>query len=844
MTVRAQRAGGPSEMTSMRRFQPLILLALLMTVVGVSPRAGAAQVPPPGVDVRALAQSLSPEEIIRRLEESGLTRAQVRDRLRRAGYDPSLADPYFDAIESGELPESAETDSTFLEALQGVGVNLRQDSVGRRPGYGLLRDSLVMVGDSVFRLDSLGYLVSEPDTVPRVFGLDVFRRVSSTFDPIVTGPVGESYRLGPGDEILLVLTGDVELAYDLDVTREGFVVIPDVGQVSVNGLTMGELEEVLYQRLGSAYSGVRRGADATTRFDVSLGSLRTNQVRVVGSVLRPGAYQVSSVGTLLEALYLAGGPTEDGSFRSVLLRRRGQDPVEIDLYPFLTSGEMEDDPNLEEGDVVFVPPVGDQVTLRGLVRRPAIYELRDGEGLPALVRYAAGLLPDARTDRVQVDRILPPADRAGGVDRVLLDAPLQDVLSGAADFDLLSGDAVQVFPVQERIRQRVSIEGAVWRPGQYELRPGTTVGSLVERAGGLVDDALSSGVLVNRTDLSTGDRTALRVNLAAAPPGPLLQEFDEVVVFAVDSLTVPDSVAIYGLVQEPGRYALAQGITAGDLVLLAGGFRKGAAPWSAEVVRLEPGGESLQELSTSQVVRLRDGLPYPDPEYLAGRPPAVDDYLSEVDVPLQDDDEVFIRLLPGYVTPQRVEVQGEVLSPGLYQLNRQDERFSSLIRRAGGPTEAAFQDGVRLIRDGVPVGVDFSEAMENPGSEDDPVVVSGDRIVVPVVDNTVLIAGAVVFESRAVFQDGFSLNDFVEQAGGYAQDADRGRVSVEYANGSRATVRKRLWFFRSSPEVEPGSTIFVPTQNESVGGFDWDQALTRILAVATTVATVYIAFGR
>lgn len=817
-----------------------LLLAAGTTLV---PEPAAAQVPPPGVDIRQLAQSLSPEEIVRRLRESGLTRAQVRDRLRRAGYDPALADPYFDAMETGGVPDSAAAGTEFLDALRGVGVNLRDDSSYAAPGRGLLRDSLLLRGDSLFRIDSLGYLVSEADTTPRVFGLDVFRRVSSTFDPIVTGPVGQGYRMGPGDEVLLVLTGDVELAYALDVTREGFIVIPDVGQVSVNGLTLGQLEDVLYQRLGRAYSGVRRGADATTRFDVSLGSLRTNQVRVVGEVVRPGAYQVSSVATALEALYLAGGPTERGSFRRILLRRSGEEPRELDLYPFLTSGEMENDPGLEEGDVVFVPPVGSQVTVRGMVRRPAIYELADGEGLPAVVRFAGGLLPDARTDRAQLDRILPPQDRAGGVDRILLDAPLGAALSGAADFTLLAGDALQIFPIQERVRQRVAITGAVWRPGQYELRPGTTVGSLVERAGGLVEDALPSDVIVSRLDLATGDRTALRVDLAAAPPGPLLQEFDEVRIFAADTLTVPDSVAIFGLVQNPGRYPLSRGLTAGDLVLLAGGFQKGAAPWSAEVVTLEPG-ESLQQLSTSRLVRLRDGIPYPDPEYLGDPPEAVAGYPFEADVPLLDGDEVYVRLLPGYVAPQRVAVEGEVLSPGAYQLNRQDERFSSLIRRAGGLTEAAFPQGVRLIRDGVPVGVDYQEAMENPGSTDDPVLASGDRIVVPVVDNTVLISGAVVFESRAVFQDGYSLNDFIQQAGGFAQDADRDRVSVEYANGSRATVRKRLWLFRSSPEVEPGSTIFVPAKDVERGAFDWDSALTRILAVASTVATVYIAFGR
>ncbi|UCC24254.1 MAG: SLBB domain-containing protein [Gemmatimonadales bacterium] len=786
---------------------------------------------------------MSPDEIIRRLEESGLTRAQVRDRLRRAGYNPSLADPYFDAMESGEISDSLGADATFLGALRGIGVTLRGDSQGMWDQRGLARDSF-LGGDSLYRTDSLGYLVAEPDTIPRVFGRNVFRRVSTTFDPILTGPVGENYRLGPGDQVLLALTGDVELAYTLDVTREGFILIPDVGQVFVNGITLEQLQDRLYERLGQVYSGVRRSGDASTRFDVSLGRLRTNQVRVVGSVVRPGAYQVSSVATVLEALYLAGGPTDDGSFRRVLLRRAGLEPVELDLYPFLTSGAMEGDPRLEEGDVVFVPPVGGQVTLRGMVRLPAIYELRDGEGLPAVVRYAGGLLPDAATERAQVLRIVPPADRAGGVDRVLLDAPLADVLAGSAVFELGGGDVIDVFPVMDRLRRQVSIAGAVWRPGQYQLRPGSTVGSLVQRAGGLTEDALAADVLVSRLDLRTGSRSALGVDLTSDPSGPLLQEFDEVQVFQVDALLVPDSVAVYGLVRNPGRYPLSRGITAGDLVLLAGGFQEGAAPWSAEVVRLDVDEGSRQQLSTSRMVRLRDGLPYPDPEFLPTLPDTLEALPSEAAVPLQDRDEVFIRLLPGFVRSQRVSVEGEVVSPGPYQLNRRDERFSSLMARSGGLTNAAYSGGVRLIRDGVAVGIDYERALAEPGSSYDAVLAGGDRIVVPVLDNTVLVSGAVLFESRAVYRRGMSLDDFVAQAGGYAQNADRGRVSVEYANGSRAVVSKTLWLFRNTPDVEPGSRIFVPSKVETDGGFDWDSALTRILAVTSTVATVYIAVNR
>ena len=812
----------------------LLAAALLLFPGGLRPSPMAAQVPSRGQVMQMLSQ-MSPEQIALQLQASGLTRDDVRDRLRRAGYDPFLADQYFDALEQGQSgvaqAQGLDTSSGFLEALQGIGVFAGQgaETEGARSD----QPSRLPIPDSLFDRDM------EPDTVPRVFGLNTFRSVSTNFEPLSEGPAGPAYVLGPGDELSLVLTGDVELAYQLQVNREGAVFIPDVGQVSVNGLTLGQLEDRLYERLGRVYSGVRRGADATTRFSLSLGRLRTIEVRVMGAVVRPGAYVVSSVATVIEALYQAGGPTAEGSFRRVQLQRAGEAARVVDLYPYLTTGAASEDPRLQQGDVIFVPPADGHVTIRGMVRRRAIFEMEEGEGLAALIHYAGGLLPDARTDRVQVDRILPPEDRSPGVDRVLIDAPLQEVLRGAQAFDLRGGDEVQVFPVLDRQRQRVSVQGAVWRPGSYELRPGTTVASLVERAGGLTEGALSTQVLLRRTDLATGETSATRLTLQEGDPGPLLQEYDEVRIFALNSLAVPDSVAIFGRVRNPGSYPLSDGLTAGDLVLLAGGFTKGAAPWLAEVVRRERPDATDRELSISRYVALRDELPHPDEDFAGAPPDTVATLIAEGAYPLRDGDEVYIRTLPGYVSPQRVAVQGEVFSPGPYQLIRQDERFSSLMRRSGGLTAAAFPEGVRLIRDSIPVGVDYHRALENPGTEDDPVLRSGDRIVVPVLDNTVSVRGAVVFESRAVWREGLDLDDFVDQAGGYAQNADKGRVSVEYANGSRATVNKFL-FFRSTPDVRPGSVIFVP-EEPPASGFNWDAALTRLLAVTTAVATVIAA---
>lgn len=822
-------------MEGVRVARTTMLAALLLAAVGagMAPRHAAAQGDAREQAVRAMVQSMSPEQIVERLRASGLSRAEVKERLRRAGYDAALADPYFDAIERGEPVGDGVAGDRFAEALRSVGVTLRADD---EPGM-VAPPPMAPAPEGAGDRD--GATAAARDTAPRLFGRDVFRRRSSEFAPVLTGPVGPDYRLGPGDELLLVITGDVELAHDLTVTREGLVLVPDVGQVSVNGLTLGQLRLRLEERLSEAYSAIGSG---TARFTVSLGRLRTNQVRVVGEVERPGAYQMSSVSTVLEALYLAGGPGEAGSFRDIVVRRGGAEVARLDLYPYLTAGSTAGDVRLEEGDVVFVPTTGPRVTLRGMVRRPAIFELRPGEGLPAVVRYAGGLLPDARTDRVQVDRILPPADRTEGRDRVLLDAPLGEVLAGSGAFDLRDGDAVEVFAVLSRVRQRVSVDGAVWRPGAYELRPGTTVASLVQRAGGLVDDALAGYVQLSRLDPADGSRTLERLDLSTGG-GTLLQEFDELTIFGRDSLTVTDSVAVYGFVRTPGRYPLEAGMTPTDLILRAGGFARGARPWAAEVVRLDRSGAPDAVLSTSVEVALPADLPYPDPTLLAAADGERGGLTPAADVPLLAGDEVFVRRLAQYEQLQRVAVEGAVVSPGPYGLTRRDERLSSVLERAGGFTDEAYPRGLRLLRDGIPVGVDALASLEAPGTEADPVLRGGDRIVVPVEDNTVAIRGAVLFEARTVYRRGMSLEDAIAAAGGYTRDADRGRVSVEYANGTRDAVRKTLWIFNDDPDIEPGATVFVPTR-ERGEGFDWDSALSRTLAVLSTFATVYLAVGR
>src|SRR5437867_3254432 len=373
----------------------LLSLGVCLLVVSTLHRADAQNVPPPSQAQSALQQALQQNpglgDVIRqRIQQSGLTGEQIRARLQAGGYPANLLDVYLGAAAAGQpapVPGASQ-----LAAIQALGL------------------PAVATAGEVLPVDT-GAVRSPSGPGSAVFGVDVFRRTTTQFLPLLSGPVPADYKLGPGDVLVLILTGDVELAYTLQVTREGFILIPQVGQVFVSNLTLDQLRDVLYARLGRVYSGVKRGPNATTRFDVTVANVRANQVYVVGEVAQPGAYQISSLGTVLTALYAAGGVTERATLRGVEVRRFGKVVATFDLYDYLLRGDTRHDVRLETGDVVFVPVHGTRVQVTGAVRRPAIYELEGGGSLAGLIEDAGGFRPDAQLRRLSVFRLLPAAER-------------------------------------------------------------------------------------------------------------------------------------------------------------------------------------------------------------------------------------------------------------------------------------------------------------------------------------------------------------------------------------------------------------------------------------------------
>ena len=731
------------------------ILSLLAVAVLGHGSALHGQIPqlPPGVtpsQALRLAQE-NPDMVRQALRQSGMSETQIRALLAAQGLPTGALDEFFgsDPID----PLSAFTPEA-MTALEQLGfAEQTPDGLAVVPVTAGLQRAFL-------RADTL---------TQGIFGLDVFRRATSQFQPLMSGPAPDNYRIGPGDQLVLVLTGEVELARQLLVTREGFVVIPDVGEVAVANLTLGELRTLLRTRLARSYSGIERG---TTSFNITVSRLRTNQVYVMGEVVQPGAYQLSGVATVLNALYAAGGPTAQGNMRSIQVRRRTGDTHILDLYPYLLAGDGTGDVMLEQGDVVFVPLKGRRVQVTGAVVRPASYELSETDDLDDVLSAAGGFAPDALRRRLTIHRVLRPAERSSGLAN----------------------------------RQAIDLE----------LRP----------ASDSTEHGHLGGVII-------------------PPVG--LQDGDSIVVSSVPPLDQGYHVSIAGEVMEPGRFPWTEGMTIRDLVELSRGPTVSADLREAEVARMPPGRQNGQ---IAEMIRVPLDSSYLSQRQADGRfrgasgvefpPPG-----SSPEFELEPFDQVTILQQPNWEMPRWVIVGGEVLVPGPYSLLTTSDRVSDLVDRAGGVLPTGYVDGARLIRPAGEFGrvdLDLAAALEDRGGDEDLVLQEGDTLFVPEYSPTVRVTGAVNSPVTVRYVPGEDLDYYIDNAGGWRANADKGRTSVRYANGS-AQTRSKFLLFSSWPTPGPGSEVFVPEKIPGTGG-GFGQYVGPLVSVVGSVTALIIAVTR
>ncbi|MDO8502279.1 MAG: SLBB domain-containing protein [Gemmatimonadaceae bacterium] len=821
-------------------------------------------------------------ELRSRILSSGLTPDQVRARLRAEGYPENLLDAYLPGGSDSGVENMGTTGSAaaplddVFGAVTALGIADTVDITSIRCSVEALSDTTVSAAETRRvgraqalankaamrrRCDSIRRQLTASDSAVlklrqdsgfTIFGLNTFRESTTLFDANLSGPIDANYRLGPGDRLALILTGDVSQAYSLDVTREGFIVVPQAGQIYVSNLTLGQLEDVLYARLGRVYSGVRRGPGATTRFSISPVRLRTNQVFVLGDVLSPGSYRISSAGTALTALYAAKGPTDNGSLRDVQIRRGGKTVDVLDVYDYLISGDASHDVRLQNGDVVFVPVHQQHVRVVGEITRPATYELRRGETLSDAIRFAGGFTPNASRRRVQIERILSPAERAaGGRDRVTLDiSPVTLTDGGPGDVALLAGDVVRVFPISERIRNRVTIEGNVWQPGTLGLTAGMTVSEALRAAGGVKPDTYLGQILISRLN-SDSTRVQLHASLADTTGRVIgdfpLREDDQLRVFSVTEFRPMRYVAITGAVRNSGQVPFRDGMTVRDVVLLAGGLEQSADLREAEIARLP-----LDRRTGTTAVTFRAAL---DSSYIFERGPDGKYYGppglpapsgSMTEVRLQPYDNVLILRQPNWELQRQAMITGEVLYPGTYSLRTKTEKVSDLISRAGGLTPEAYADGVTFFRpkDNVGrIGIALPEVLRNANSRDNIQLQNGDSIFIPRFNAVVNVKGAVNSPVAVTYVPGANLEYYVRAAGGITRKGDLRYAYVTQPNGKvEATGGK--FIFRNNPRPRPGSSVFVPEKDSSERRLDYIATIGSIAQVAASFVAIAIALRR
>lgn len=661
-----------------------------------------------------------------------------------------------------------------------------------------------------------------------IFGSELYTSVAPNFEPNLKLATPLNYVLGPDDELLVTVYGVQEYNGELLVSDEGNINVPNVGQVRVAGLTIEAATQKLKTVMGnSVYPYLKNGG---SKLSVTLNKIRSIKVTVIGAN-QPANYTLSSLSSVFNALYVAGGPNEFGSFREIELVRNNKVERKIDLYRMLLKGDQSDNVGLKDNDVIRIPAYKKRVELQGQVKRPGIFEVLPGESFQDVLEFASGFTDTAYT---AVVKVFQNSDR---------ERKVKDVLAAEyPKYQPESGDVFIVSKILNRFQNRVKINGAVFRPDVYELTNGLTVGELIRKADGLKEDAYTGRgqILRLQDDLR---RSILSFDVRKALSGDAvhnlqLKREDEILISSVLDLRDSFKVTIQGEIRMPGEYDFVENLSLKDIILQAGGFTD-AAYKSIEIARLiKRDSIALTDNRASSIINTEvDG----------------DLSIAAASVGIMPYDVITVRRKAGYTLPETVVISGQVQYPGPYALSNRSEKVSDFLKRSGGYTPDANPAGAFIKRylteeekrkkeaakeiqknisykdtstlkgldeglkkDFVRIPIDLPSIMNNPGSVEDLVLRMSDELVIPKFDGQVKISGAVLLETQVPYIPNYSFKDYISSAGGFGADSWRRRAYVVYANGKAATT-KRFLFFKSYPKVQPDSEIIVPKRVDKKG---------------------------
>ena len=689
--------------------------------------------------------------------------------------------------------------------------------------------------------------VDGPEGGIKVFGRDIFRTANLTFEPSMNIATPVNYRLGPGDQLQIEVWGASETNITQKVSPDGYISIPNVGPVNVNGLTVQAATNRIKAKLSQIYSGMASSnVNLSTHVKVSLGQIRTIQVNIMGEVARPGTYALSSFSTVFHALYKAGGMSKMGSLRNIKVVRGGRTVATVDVYDYIINGRSHSDIRLQEGDVILASPYDALVLIKGKVKRPMYYEMKSSESIRTLIGFAGGFSNDAYRGAVTVDRNNTKERTVATVD---------DMNYGV--FKVKDGDVVSVGEILDRYDNRIEVKGAVYRPGYYELgKDIQTVKDLIEKADGLLEYAFTNRAVLHREN---DDKTleVISLNVKAIIDGTeadvTLRKNDVLFIPSKYDLEQKGTLEIRGEVYKPNVFPYAANTKLEDLIIMAGGLTESASTVRVDVTRRiidRKGTKKQKEIAQTFSFGVKDGF------VVEGEPGFV----------LEPYDQVFVRRSPGYSEKVNVTVSGEVEFEGDYSLNVRNERLSDVLEKAGGLTEFAYIEGARLERqmtpeeykqaqelmdmvasnnkisgnDSIvvpqvsrtyPVGIDLKEILANPHSAIDPVLQDGDVIVIPQYMTTVSVSGSVRKPNSVVYDPKMKLKDYISEAGGYAERARKSGTFILYPNGHI----KELGRNASAKDIMGGSKIVVPQKGRS----QWNLGTT-LSTITTSVSMLAV----
>ena len=681
--------------------------------------------------------------------------------------------------------------------------------------------------------DSLKYELEKKKPEKRkIFGHDVFNNKNLTFESSMNLATPQNYVLGPGDAVNVDIWGASQESVTETVSPDGTITIEGIGVIKLGGLSVSQAKAKLKRVLGPRYQG--------SSIELTLGQTRTITISVMGEVKIPGTYTMSAFATVYNALYMAGGPNEIGTLRNVKVYRKGKLLSNVDVYDFLLNGKLSGDVRLQDNDVITVSPYEALVNITGKVKRPMFYEMKTTESAATLLRYAGGFTGDAYTKAIRVNR------KAGAGYSVFSIGEFD-----MSEFKLMDEDSVSVDSTLNRYQNMVEIRGAVFRPGMYQVGGEiNTVKALVEAAAGVTEDAISQHAVMHRVK---ADRSLEMMSLdirgileGTVPDVPIRNE-DVIYVAGRQERNEKKTVTINGEVVYPGVYRFAENETIEDLIIQAGGPTEAASLAKVDVARritnpnsTEAGDQIAQNFSFKL-----------NPDFTISDQP---------DFTLMPFDEVYVRRSPDYNEQQNVIIEGEVQFAGNYALSNKGQRLSDVVKQAGGLTKRAYAEGTKLLRqmtpeerdqmeivlrtaqrnsgnDSIdikklltnatyPVGIELEKALKNPGTDDDPILREGDRIVVPRYDGTVKINGEVLFPNTVYYKDGKNTDYYINLAGGTTSTGKKSMTVIIYMNGMVARADRKH-------KPRPGCQIVVPTKARRRG-----MSLPEILSIGSSTASI------